>query len=104
MSTPEPAIEVASVESSPTVAVRPPVLRTLIRRELWEHRALWIAPLSVAALLLIGAIIGKVSFDSSLAALPEQRRALFGVYMTLASLPQYITLLLTTLIYAGDCL
>jgi ABC-2 type transport system permease protein len=82
---------------------QPPVLRTLIRREFWEHRALWIAPLSVAALLLIGAILGKVSFDSSLA-LPEQRRALFGVYMTLAAIPQVITLLLTTTIYAGDCL
>ena len=101
MSTPEPTLEVPPV----TVAERhPPVLRTLIRREFWEHRALWIAPLSVAALLLIGAIVGKVSFDSSLAALPEQRRALFGVYMTLAAIPQFITLLLTTTIYAGDCL
>jgi ABC-2 type transport system permease protein len=80
------------------------VLRTLIRREFWEHRALWIAPLSVAALLLLVAIIGKVSFDSSLAALPEQRRALFGVYMSLAAIPQLITLSLITFIYAGDCL
>jgi ABC-2 type transport system permease protein len=98
MSTPEPIVE------TPVAERHPPVLRTLIRREFWEHRALWIAPLSVAALLLIGAIIGKVSFDSSLAALPEQRRALFGVYMTLAAIPQFITLLLTTTIYAGDCL
>jgi ABC-2 type transport system permease protein len=102
MSTPEPTPDAIAPVA---VAERhPPVLRTLIRREFWEHRALWIAPLSVAALLLIGAIIGKVSFDSSLATLPEQRRALFGVYMTLASIPQYITLLLTTTIYAGDCL
>ena len=97
MNTPEPI--------ALTVPERhPPVLRTLIRREFWEHRALWIAPLSVAVLLLIGAVVGKVSFDSSLAALPEQRRALFGVYMTLAAIPQLITLLLTTTIYAGDCL
>jgi ABC-2 type transport system permease protein len=102
MSTPEPILDAIAPVA---VAERhPPVLRTLIRREFWEHRALWIAPLSVAALLLIGAIIGKVSFDSSLAALPEQRRALFGVYMTLAAIPQFITLLLTTFIYAGDCL
>jgi ABC-2 type transport system permease protein len=108
MSTSEPvdslAIDAEPGAATPAVYGRPPVLRTLIRREFWEHRALWIAPLSVAALLLIGAIIGKQSFDSSLAALPEQRRALFGVYMTLASLPQFITLLLTTFIYAGDCL
>jgi ABC-2 type transport system permease protein len=101
MSTPETSLDAVPV----TAAERhPPVLRTLIRREFWEHRALWIAPLSVAALLLIVAIVGKVSFDSSLAALPEQRRALFGVYMTLAAIPQFITLMLTTTIYAGDCL
>ncbi len=97
MSTPEPTIDALAPG-------RPPVLRTLIRREFWEHRALWMAPLSVAALLLIGAIIGKVSFDSSLAALPEQRRALFGVFMAYAAIPQFITLGIITWMYAGDCL
>lgn len=96
MSTPEPTID--SVAPG-----HPPVLRTLIRREFWEHRALWMAPLAVATLLLIGAIIGKVD-DSSLAALPEQRRALFGVVMAYAAIPQTITLVLITWIYAGDCL
>ena len=91
--------------ASPALAAgQPPVLRTLIRREFWEHRSLWIAPLSVAGLLLLGAIIGKVNFDSSLAALPEQRRALFGVGMAYAALPQFITLAIITWMYAGDCL
>ena len=102
MSTSEPLLD--AVVPATLTERHPPVLRTLIRREFWEHRALWIAPLCVAALLLIGAVIGKVSFDSSLATLPEQRRALFGVYVSLAALPQFITLLLTTTIYAGDCL
>jgi ABC-2 type transport system permease protein len=97
MSTPEPTID-------STVPGHPPVLRTLIRREFWEHRALWMAPLAVAGLLLIGAIIGKVNFDSPLAALPEQRRALFGVFMALAAVPQFITLGILMLVYAGDCL
>ena len=97
MSTPEPTLDAP-------VTGHPPVLRTLIRREFWEHRALWMAPLAVAALLLIGAIIGKVNFDSSLAALPEQRRALFGVFMALAAVPQFITLLFIMVMYAGDCL
>ena len=37
-----------------TAAARPlgTVLVTLVRRELWEHRYLWIAPLVLAALLL----------------------------------------------------
>ncbi len=97
MSTPDPTTE--SVDPG-----HPPVLRTLIRREFWEHRALWIAPLSVAGLLLLFAIIGKVSFDSSLAALPEQRRALFGVFMAYAAIPQFLTMGIITWMYAGDCL
>jgi ABC-2 type transport system permease protein len=96
MSTPEPTIDSAAPG-------HPPVFRTLIRREFWEHRALWVAPLAVAALLLIGATIGKVN-DSSLAVLPEQRRALFGVIMAYAAIPQTITLILITWMYAGDCL
>lgn len=32
----------------------------LIRREFWEHRAIWIAPVVVLALLLLGAVTGNV--------------------------------------------
>ena len=108
MSTLDPTLEPLSTDAEPEPATpvvdgRPPVLRTLIRREFWEHRALWIAPLSVAALLLVGAIIGKVSFDSDVAT-PEQRRALFGVFMAYAAIPQFITVGIITLMYAGDCL
>ncbi len=108
MSNFEPTVDAQDADSAatpaPAVAGRPPVLRTLIRREFWEHRALWIAPLSVSALLLLLAIIGKVSFDSSLAALPEQRRALFGVFMAYAAIPQFLTLGIVMSMYAGDCL
>jgi ABC-2 type transport system permease protein len=105
MSTPAPieTNDPAPVAAPPAAAHRP-VLRTLVHREFWEHRALWMAPLSVAALLLIVAIIGKVSFDSSLAALPEQRRALFGVGMAYASVLQFIVLGIIMWMYAGDCL
>jgi ABC-2 type transport system permease protein len=108
MSNLEPTLDQHDAESAPlplpAVAGRPPVLRTLVRREFWEHRALWIAPLSVAALLLLVAIIGKVNFDSSFATLPEQRHALFGVYMAYWALPQFITLGIIMWMYAGDCL
>jgi ABC-2 type transport system permease protein len=108
MNTPDPTADLtaepADVPLTRAPYSRPPVLRTLIRREFWEHRALWLAPLSVAALLLIGAIIGKVSFDSSLAALPEQRRALFGSFLAYAAIPQFATLIIITWMYAGDCL
>jgi ABC-2 type transport system permease protein len=109
MSTPEPTIDATGLDSTPAPAApavygRPPVLRTLIRRELWEHRALWIAPLSVAALLLVGATIGRVNFDSNMAALPEQRSAVFGLVVALAALPQFFTLGLIVSMYAADCL
>jgi ABC-2 type transport system permease protein len=109
MSTSEPTLDVRGTDPAPAPAAaavygHPPVLRTLIRRELWEHRALWIAPLSVAGLLLLGAIIGRNGFESGMAALPEQRRALFGLLVALAALPQFITLGLITSMYAADCL
>lgn len=107
MSTPEPTIDLAAAEhapAAPAVYARPPVLRTLIRRELWEHRAVWIAPLCVAGVLLVGAVIGKQNFDSSMAALPEQRRALFGVAVAYATLLQYFTLGIIAWMYSGDCL
>src|SRR5262249_17477398 len=34
-------------------------LLTLVRREFWEHRALWIAPLCLTALLAVVAAIGQ---------------------------------------------
>ncbi len=108
MSTPQTDTDpVADAEPAAQPAVlsdRPPVLRTLIRREFWEHRALWLAPLSVAAFVLVVATIGKVNFDSALAALPEQRRALFGVIMAYPSVVQFITLGIIMWMYAADCL
>ncbi len=64
----------------------PPVLRTLIRR------------------VRRGAIRATACCDPRGAAGPPLRRALFGVYMSLAAIPQLITLSLITFIYAGDCL
>lgn len=32
----------------------------LVRREIWEHRAIWIAPAVVLALMLVGAVTGNV--------------------------------------------
>jgi len=53
-------------------AVRPPTVRTKtsplapfvwsIRREIWEHKSLYIAPVSVAGLVLLGAFISAFKF------------------------------------------
>jgi ABC-2 type transport system permease protein len=98
------APDAAPVPATPVSFARPPVLRTLIRREFWEHRALWMAPLAMAALLLVAAIFGKVNFDSSFATLPEQRRALFGVIMAYAAVAQFVVLGIIVWMYASDCL
>src|SRR5204862_166491 len=37
-------------------------LLMLVRRELWEHRALWIAPLVVAALMVCGAVVAGLKY------------------------------------------
>lgn len=39
-------------------------LPMLIRREIWEHRALWIAPLTLAGVILVIALFGGVHFSN----------------------------------------
>ncbi len=78
------------------------ILKTQVRREFWEHRALWMAPLAVAALMLLGALIGHVNIG--LAYTPEQRKALFGVLLWGFSMPEYLTLGIIMWMYAGECL
>ncbi|HEY2590141.1 MAG TPA: hypothetical protein VGI35_01015 [Steroidobacteraceae bacterium] len=51
------AAAAAPQSAARTAATRP--MLTLLRRELWEHTALWIAPLVVAAALIVGAIFGR---------------------------------------------
>src|SRR5258707_10966536 len=90
------------------VAVAPPVsaaarqsmLKTmvvLIRRELWEHRALWITPLIVGGLLVLTAFpihIGNMvsgahaqEFGS-----PENRVGMFTLMLWGQSVPQYLVM------------
>ena len=58
-------------------------LPVLVRRELWEHRSLWLAPLAVAAVVVVLAIAGqsslRISSDTLLRQLdPHERFALFA--------------------------
>src|SRR6202035_5847958 len=43
------------------------MFQTLVRREIWEHRSLWMAPLAVTALLLICALLthGALKIDAT---------------------------------------
>jgi ABC-2 type transport system permease protein len=88
---------------------------TLVRREFWEHRQLWIAPAASAGFLLLMAIVGMLfapghvrfdgmNFDASQAPVPHftERMMLFAT-MGMASVI-VIAACVTVFIYLLDCL
>ena len=64
---PEPRLDAHAVAPAGVAATRP--MYWSLRRELWENRSIIIAPLAVAAIMMVG-------FTISLFQLPERRRAL----------------------------
>jgi ABC-2 type transport system permease protein len=64
---PEPPLDAQAVAPARVAPTRP--MYWSLRRELWENRSIIIAPLAVAALMMVG-------FSMSLFHLPERRRAL----------------------------
>ncbi len=90
-----------------TAISAPRVLITLIRRELWEHRAMWIVPLLLSALIVLSAFLsyfGTGGFSrngpfpwSAGAAAPSQGDpravgiALFGLRQWALSVPLYLS-------------
>src|SRR5215469_7726545 len=83
------------------------ILLTLVRREFWEHRALWLAPLVVAALLALVAAIGRVHIDMD--EVPDlssesQRVALFSIIQWVLAMPLYIVIIFVGSFYLLDCL
>ena len=76
----------------------------LIRRELWEHRALWAAPLAVSALILIGAAFGRVNLPSNVTLPPHLARALFELAVLGFGFAQYVAMSVLVWLYATDCL
>jgi len=82
---------------------------SLIRREFWEHRILWMAPLAVAALLLVGAIFGRAQIGralpgGALVITPQEVRAIFAVTILGLGAAQYVTMSVVLWYYAADCL
>lgn len=79
-------------------------LPVLIRREFWEHRALWIAPLAVAALILLAALFGHVEVNLRDVLTEEQRRTVFAITQWALTIPQYLVMLVLLSFYLLDCL
>jgi len=86
-------------------------LVTLVRREFWEHRYLWIAPLAVAGVLIVlGAIVGHGHMhinDTDFSRWPSveaQKVAAFTILQWMLSVPACVVLVGVVGWYALDCL
>jgi ABC-2 type transport system permease protein len=102
----------AAVAPPVSAAAHQPVLRTLtvlIRRELWEHRALWITPLIVGGLLVLAAFpihFGNVQFGARHEdfADADNRLNMFTLMLWGQTVPQYLVMVIVLSFYLMDCL
>jgi ABC-2 type transport system permease protein len=82
---------------------------TLVRREFWEHRSLWSAPLVVTVLLLICAFLthGALKIDATDSAEwlnPQSNTTVFALAQWALTLPYYLVMILLVNFYLIDCL
>jgi ABC-2 type transport system permease protein len=85
------------------------MFRTLVRREFWEHRSLWLAPVVVAALLIACALLthGWARIDATDASEwldPQVKANLFALAQWGLTIPHYLVMLLLQSFYLLDCL
>jgi ABC-2 type transport system permease protein len=78
----------------------------LIRRELWEHRSLWIVPLLVAGLIIIAAMFPQASMQIDHAELAHAQKHVdvFAVFHAALTVPQFLLLAIILPFYLLDCL
>jgi ABC-2 type transport system permease protein len=110
MNSPE-ATAASAPPTTTTTAQQSPlrVMGVLIRRELWEHRSLWIAPLIVAVFMVLTAFpihFGHAYFgaDGPDFSTPENRVGTFTLLIWAQTMPQYLIMLIVASFYLMDCL
>jgi ABC-2 type transport system permease protein len=79
-----------------------------VRRELWEHRSVYLAPLAVAAFVLFGLLIGMIGLPSRIQSLPDhdpaQRHAAVVTPFSMAPAPIMLATFLVGIFYSLDAL
>lgn len=77
----------------------------LVRRELWEHRALWLAPLCVEAVLAVCVILGRINMDFPDHVLTaRQQVAVFTIVQWALAMPLFMVAAVVVGFYLLDCL
>jgi ABC-2 type transport system permease protein len=98
----------ATVAPAPALMRRAGPLDTLValaRRELWEHRSLWIAPLVVEALLAVSLLIGRINMDLPEQVLTQQQKlAIFTIAQWVLAQPVFVVAAIVVGFYLLDCL
>jgi ABC-2 type transport system permease protein len=82
------------------------IMPTLIRRELWEHRSLWVVPLVIGGLIVAAAMFphADLQIDSADVATPQKYMDLFALFHSALTIPQFLLLALLLPYYLLDCL
>lgn len=98
----------ATVTSAPALMRRAGTLDTVVtlaRRELWEHRSLWIAPLVVLAVLAVLLLVGHIQMDLPEHLLTVQDRvAILTIVQCLSALVLSVVTSIVVTFYLLDCL
>jgi ABC-2 type transport system permease protein len=110
MNTQSNAMTESSLQSRGTTPAPVPALRAMywsIRRELWENRSIYIAPLAAAAVFLLGFAINMVAMRRHIGASPldpAQQHELFATRYELSAALIMGTALIVGVFYALDAL
>jgi ABC-2 type transport system permease protein len=80
-------------------------LVALVRRELWEHRSLWISTLVVEGLLAISLLLGRINMDLPEEVLTAQQKvSILTIAQWALAQPLFIVTAIVLSFYLLDCL
>jgi ABC-2 type transport system permease protein len=104
---PVPESPLESRVMAPAVISAPRCMYWSVRRELWENRSLYLAPLAVAALILVASLIGMIHLPSKVsdpALDPMQQQELIERPYTFAAMLLMFTTFVIGLFYCVEAL